>query len=324
MMFKAMSSVFLVTALITPSIGHATAEPAAEVHKGAADAAIIKQSPPAPATRRKGLIKVIVFDLEGSDLPAEHAAMVGWSLLTEIRKLDGVSAMGMDEVRAMLSGEENRIMQGCEAEESCLSTVAGALGAQFLIMGSIGRVGESSVMSLKRLNMESGAVAGSVNKRLRGGSGEEFLEAVGPIIEELFEGFAIRPGLSRGVSAQLVGRWDPPPLKPWMTIATLSTAGAAAFLTGVFGIRRQIFQAEDLDLRNRSVTEAVSGAELTEAEDAFVANHWRTIGFGTAALVVGAAGGVMYLFTDWQGDGNQSTGLTVTPGPSGLILSGRF
>jgi hypothetical protein len=57
------------------------------------------------------------------------------SLLPEVRKLEGVSAIGMGEIREMLSVEYQRQMMGCQADEACLAEICGALGTDELVRG---------------------------------------------------------------------------------------------------------------------------------------------------------------------------------------------
>ena len=57
------------------------------------------------------------------------------SLLAELRKLERVSVIGMDEVRAMLDIEAQKQALGCDDDEGCLAEIAGALGAPADIIG---------------------------------------------------------------------------------------------------------------------------------------------------------------------------------------------
>ena len=253
-------------------------------------------------------IRVAVYQLKAKDLDAEQLELVSDSLLAEIRKLSRVSAMGMDEIQAMLLVEEQRQMLGC-SDESCLAEIAGALGADYLIVGSMGQVGESSLLSLKRIDMHKAQTVQTFNRRMAGGSGEELLEALGPGVNALFPDYPLRSGLTRGVSAEVVGRWNPPPLDTWVFWTVAGTAAATLATSGIFFWQQQ--EAEDdfqaLVDRSRDGRIAVAGADLVEAEDRAEFNNkvgLALVGTG-AALAVGA--GLIALFTDWHGE------LTVTP-----------
>jgi len=265
-------------------------------------------SPAAPAASSPRPIRVAVYQLKAKDLDAEQLDLVSNSLLSEIRKLSRVSAIGMDEIQAMLLVEEQRQMLGC-SDESCLAEIAGALGADYLIVGSMGQVGESSLLSLKRIDMRKAQAVQTFNRRMAGGSGEELLEALGPSVETLFPDYPLRSGLTRGVSAEVVGRWNPPPLDTWVFWTVAGTAAAALATSGIFFWQQQ--EAEDdfqtLVDRSRDGRIAVAGADLVEAEDRAEFNNkvgLALVGTG-AALAVGA--GLVALFTDWQGE------LTITP-----------
>ena len=82
-------------------------------------------------------------------------------LVQEIRKLKGVSVIGMDEVRAMLDHEAQRQLAGCEADSDCLAEIAGALGADTLVVGSMARVGDEHVLALRRIEPQRAEVSGT-------------------------------------------------------------------------------------------------------------------------------------------------------------------
>ena len=118
---------------------------------------------------------MVVYELSAADLSPEQRALVTAAIVAELRKLKRVSTMGMDEIQAMLTMEEQKQLMGCD-DQSCLAEIAGALGADKLVVGSVGRMGDSSVFNLKRIDMQSSAAEGTVTRRMTGGGGR----AVGP------------------------------------------------------------------------------------------------------------------------------------------------
>jgi hypothetical protein len=66
-----------------------------------------------------------------------------------------------------------------------MAEVGGALGADRVVHGSLGRVGESLVVNLSALDPRRGAAAASVTERLRGAGEEAFLDALPAVADTL-------------------------------------------------------------------------------------------------------------------------------------------
>ncbi len=179
--------------------------------ESAATSVVSAEGDVAPSTAP---LRAAVYDLKLEGIEKNIGSVVTDSLLAEVRKLQGISAIGMDEIRDMLSHETNKQIMGCDSSEECLAEIAGALGVDVVITGSLSKVGDGHVINLRRINQEQAKVEGVFNQRLKAGSGQEFLLSVGPAIEQLFPERALRSGTERGVAKEVALRLDPPPLPP--------------------------------------------------------------------------------------------------------------
>ncbi len=54
----------------------------------------------------------------------------------------------------MVSFEAQKQLLGC-GDDSCLAELGGALGVEFIVMGSVSKIGESTLISLKKINLET-------------------------------------------------------------------------------------------------------------------------------------------------------------------------
>ena len=61
--------------------------------------------------------------------------------------------MGSKEVDAMLGFEQKKQMAGC-TDTSCMVAIGGALGVDKILMGSIGKLGNSYTLNLKLINIK--------------------------------------------------------------------------------------------------------------------------------------------------------------------------
>jgi hypothetical protein len=243
-------------------------------------------------------VRIAVYDFELAGVDPNIGAVVTDSVLAEVRKLQHVSAIGMDEIRDMLSHEVNKQFMGCEENEACLAEIAGALGVDELVSGSLSKVDQNHVMVIRRIDQNRAKVVGTVDKRLKAESGQEFLAAVGPSVEELFPEYQLREGTTRGVPRSVALRLDPPPLPKW---AFYTTAGAAAATLAAGGLFAYLAHDAENQWDQEVQQSVVEGDQLVRIGDRATSRaHTANALFITSGvLAVGA--GVMALFTDWHG-----------------------
>jgi hypothetical protein len=246
-------------------------------------------------------IRVAVTDLSLSDVDEKVARVVYESLLAELRKLSRASVIGMDEIRAMLDLEAQKQAVGCESDESCLADIAGALGADVLVIGTLAKVGEQHVFGLRRIDQRSASVAGGVSKQMAAGNGEEFLGAIGPAVLELFPHRPLRPGATRGVTKEAAKRLNPPPLQPWVFWTTTAGAGTAAVVGSALAVTGVVAWLDFRRLAETAKTEPVAAADLGVRQTVSQASYIGAGAFGVVAVGMGTMAAVQSLFTDWEG-----------------------
>ncbi len=278
----------------------AAVAPASQPAEATATPTTPSETSGAPRIRIKPL-RIAVYDLELQNVPTNIGVVVTGSILTETRKLQRVSAIGMNEVRDMLSHEATKQLLGCKESDSCLADIAGAVGVDNLVTGKLTRVEGTSVMVLRRIDQARAEVKGTVERRLKTGSGEEFLAAVGSAVADLFPEYPIREGLRRGVDKEVGLRLNPPPLPVWAFGTVAGLAGASAITGGIFGFLANSALADYKSYAQLGTSQVISGATLvhkgnTAQQRATIAN---ALFITSGGLVVVAA--VMALFTDWHG-----------------------
>lgn len=148
--------------------------------------------PWAPSTVRltcaKGAVrslKLVVLQLEPrGGVEPQTVALFTDALVGELRRGPGLTVMTAADVAAVLGHERQRQLLGC-SDASCLAELGGALGADRIVHGSVGRVGGSLVVNLTSLDPKTGQAVGSVSQRLKGGGDEAFLDALPALTYEL-------------------------------------------------------------------------------------------------------------------------------------------
>jgi hypothetical protein len=254
----------------------------------------------AQARAGRRALRLAVYDFELNDVDGSVGRVVTDSVVFELRKLDRVSVIGMDEVREMLDIEAQKQLVGC-ADESCLSEIADALGVDGLVSGSLARIGDEHVFSMRRIDQREARVVGAVNQRLVAETGEEFLAAVGPAVEELFPDQPLRAGAERGVSDELVLRLNPPPLDPWVFWTGVGTTAMVTVAGAVLGAVSLFTLSSYGELVDRGREAPIAAADLksrADANNAVTIATWSTLGGGVG---LAAATGAAFFFVDWEG-----------------------
>lgn len=282
---------------------------------------------PEPTVTRAAPIRIAVYEMTvQGEFSKRVSSIVSEAVLAEVRKLDRASAVGMSEIAEMLSFEEQRQLLGC-GDESCLAEIGGALGVDQLVSGSIGVIGDTTMFSLRRIDLSEAKVLGSVTKRFPSSTGEELLAAIGDGIEELFPDHPLRVGRTRGASVQAAQMLNPPPLPTWVFWSTAGASAAALAVAGVLGWSAKTGEAEYRAAADRSVNEPVSGAELKSIEKRAESDaRFTNIALITAGSLALAAG-IEALLTDWHGYAERSKvvrQVEISPAPNGVVALVRF
>jgi hypothetical protein len=302
-----------------PAAATAPPGPAATSASPPSSLATAPSTPPPPSRKAPRPIRVVVYDITAADLSAKRAQLVSECIVEEVRKLERVSVSSIAEVRAMLSLEEQRQMLGCD-QASCLVQLAGALGADDLVLGQVGSVGDSTVLTIKRVDLQTAEVRHEYTRRMQGGGGEELIEAVTPAVETIFPEYAVRGGSKRGVSSELVKRWSPPPLKPWAVWSTGGIGLAGLAVGGYFYYEERKaadeFTQITFDLK-RDIKYPTDRVTAAEQEPAIWNGRKRT------ALIVGGSfvvvsGLLAWLFVDWSPE------VVVAASAGGMVVGGSF
>lgn len=257
----------------------------------------------APAERR--IIRVAVNDFSVADVDERIAQVVAESLVFELRKLERTNVISFEEVRQMLNLEAEKQSMGCTSDESCLAQIADALGVDYLVTGTLAHVGDTHVFGLRLLDQSAAAAERTVNKVLPADNGVEFLGEIGPAVETLFPDVPLRPGQTRGISAEQARRLTPPPLSPWLLASTAGAGSALLLGSGVAALFQLSYQADYRAIATRSKENVESGAALVSAGNNAVTAEYVGWGLLGAGVVVTGLAVAMFPLTDFDDLGGQ-------------------
>ena len=96
-----------------------------------------------------------VIDLQTHGVDERLGKNLTQLLSLELKKFKGLSVISRDEVQTMLRFEADKQMLKCTSDTSCLVEIGGALGVDYLVSGSVGRLGDAFVIILKLMRMST-------------------------------------------------------------------------------------------------------------------------------------------------------------------------
>ncbi len=109
-----------------------------------------------------------VLDLRPEGLTRETSEEVAAILAKEIRKVDGAMVMGRPEIVRLVGPELDELRNNCAGETACLAEMGLALEADKLVVGTVGKLGESFVISLRLIDVRTMAIDNRMYEVVRG------------------------------------------------------------------------------------------------------------------------------------------------------------
>jgi hypothetical protein len=109
-----------------------------------------------------------VFDLVAAGVSNDVVTNLTQILSAEIKRVDGASVIGRDDIRAMLAMEADKSLVGCDDSVECLAEIGGALGVDRMIVGHVGRISGQYVISLRLIAIRGATVENRISETFRG------------------------------------------------------------------------------------------------------------------------------------------------------------
>src|SRR5512140_3551926 len=86
-------------------------------------------------------VRVAVMEMRPLGTEAVKAELLSEVALTEASRVAGLEVIGKSDIAGIVGFEKQKAMLGCGEELPCIGEIAGALGADYLLLGSLGRLG---------------------------------------------------------------------------------------------------------------------------------------------------------------------------------------
>ncbi|MEW5848006.1 MAG: hypothetical protein AB2A00_04300 [Myxococcota bacterium] len=138
----------------------------------------------AKGTAKKGSVLVLPVRTQGEVQP--HLADVTAEMIaTTLRKAPSLTVMTFAEVEELLTQEQRKMVAGCTSE-SCATEIAGALNASEVLRATLGRLGDSYVITITRIAAAEAKAIGSVARQFDATDEEAISALIPDALAELF------------------------------------------------------------------------------------------------------------------------------------------
>ena len=104
---------------------------------------------------------VAILDFEGQGIGVQEVQTLTERMRTEIGNTNAVRLIERKAIESIMA-EQGLAQSGCVSDE-CAAEVGQLLGVQFMINGSIGKLGDSYTIDVKMFSVETGATERSKN-----------------------------------------------------------------------------------------------------------------------------------------------------------------
>jgi len=128
-------------------------------------AAPLVLSPWAPEAVAGTRISTLVLDLVSHQVPKAELEVLSEELRAELATFHQLAVISKRDVDRLLDVTQQQQMLGCDTT-SCLAEVAGALGAERIVSGSVGSVGSQKLVQLQLIDTSRAVVIRRVSYRV--------------------------------------------------------------------------------------------------------------------------------------------------------------
>lgn len=119
-----------------------------------------------PAGPRK--TRVAVMEIRSLGTEVHKAELLSEVALTEASNMERFEIIGRSDIASMIGFDQQKKVLGCTDDSSCLAEIGGALGVDFVMVGSLGRLGALYRVDLKIVDTKKARVLGRFGESVEG------------------------------------------------------------------------------------------------------------------------------------------------------------
>lgn len=162
-----------------------------------------------PGVKRGARARVLQLPLTaGAGISADVADAISRQFVAAVAERLGEPVISSGDVEVALGVERSRQLLGCsDGSSSCLVELGGAMGTEWVVTGSVSRLGDTLLFEASVLDQRRALVPRRFSRRLANGKPEQLVELVEPAAAALFP----REGAVESAVPAPVAPPEPPP-----------------------------------------------------------------------------------------------------------------
>jgi TolB-like protein len=291
----------------------------------------------ASPARASDKVRLVALPVNSGEKLKSIADSIGEQMLTEMGKFERLEVMGASDVSSLLGLERQKAMMGCgDGSASCLAEISAALGAPWMVTGTLAQSGKAMRLDLKLISAADGKVAFRGGRTFKDES--EVFEVVSEIITALVKKIDLKPVTTTVATTKPVEEKkpvltpvapkDPPPpevvtpvapvepaprVGPWVVMGAGVVSGIAGGV--LIGVGQNTYETTMM----KNPSEQATGKIVADLQ---AANAMRVGGVIAAGVGVALAGaGVVWLVA---GKPTEGASVSVLVSGSSLTVQGCF
>jgi hypothetical protein len=219
----------VISALLLPAAAMAQASASSEPSpaESGAPEAVPEEASPTGGDDKKTLV---VLDLEAIDVDSEKLRIINAAVVDQLSSYAALEIISQDDIRQMVDFEADKAAMGCDTN-SCLSEIAGAMGAAYVVFGQAGRLDDTIFVQLNLFDSAKARAIGREDVRSQKLSElpDRVVPAVGRLVQPLTgEAPPPEPVFEEGATASGGGS----PMLLWGGVAALGLGVVGAGVAG--------------------------------------------------------------------------------------------
>jgi TolB-like protein len=136
------------------------------------------------ASARK--VRVAVMEIRPLGTEATKAELLSEVALTEASSMPGFDVIGRSDITSLIGFEKQKQVMGCAEDSTCLAEIGGALGVDFILVGSLGRIGNLYRLDVKLVDTRKARVRNRLGVTVEGAE-EKLVAAIQKAIRDLLK-----------------------------------------------------------------------------------------------------------------------------------------
>jgi TolB-like protein len=119
---------------------------------------------PPPAKR----MRIAVMEIRPLGTEPHKAELLSEVALTESAATDKFEIIGRSDINSMIGFDQQKKILGCTDDSNCLAEIGGALGVEYVMIGTLGKLGALYRVDMKLVDAKKARVAGRFGESVEG------------------------------------------------------------------------------------------------------------------------------------------------------------